>query len=111
VSINALILLTISIPANYLPSLSKLPMYIVRIATDVDWDNEKECFQTFCRETAQYFSKISNLTPENDWKWLKEHVLFPAIRKNLLPPKRFSTDNSILKLTSLPDLYKVFERC
>lgn len=61
------------------------------------------------------------------WEWNVEHVILPAIRTALLPPKDFcfpdtiaygrsASENAVLspallKLTSLPDLYKVFERC
>lgn len=31
-------------------------MYILRLATDVEWDSEKECFDTICRETAKFYA-------------------------------------------------------
>lgn len=51
------------------------------------------------------------------WDWTVEHVLLPTIRSVLLPshtlcfPSGSGKSQSLLKLTSLPDLYKVFERC
>ena len=30
-------------------------MYILRLATEVDWDNESDCFQSFARETAKFY--------------------------------------------------------
>nr|CDS34323.1 DNA mismatch repair protein Mlh1 [Hymenolepis microstoma] len=53
----------------------------------------------------------------NPWSWTVEHVLLPAIRTILLPshtmcfPTTEEKSPAVLKLTSLPDLYKVFERC
>ena len=35
-----------------------LPMYMLRLACDVDWENEQACFKTFCRETAHFYSKL-----------------------------------------------------
>jgi len=51
------------------------------------------------------------LGSDQDWKWVVEHVLFPAVKANLLPPKRWIDDGTILQIADLPDLYKVFERC
>lgn len=45
------------------------------------------------------------------WQWKVEHVLFKAFRSLFSPPKHFSEDGSVLQIASLPDLYKVFERC
>lgn len=52
-----------------------------------------------------------NLGCDKDWKWTVEHVLFPAIKSSLLPPKSWLSNGAILQIADLPDLYKVFERC
>ena len=44
---------------NYSPDISHLPLYVLRLACDVCWENEKPCFQGICRETACFFSNIS----------------------------------------------------
>ena len=46
-----------------------------------------------------------------DWKYMIEHVVYPAVLKTLVPPSACLTDRTLLQLASLPDLYKVFERC
>ncbi|XP_065845708.1 DNA mismatch repair protein Mlh1-like isoform X2 [Oscarella lobularis] len=48
---------------------------------------------------------------EDGWKWIVEHVLFPAFRSILLPSKKLTEDGTIVEVANLPDLYKVFERC
>lgn len=30
-------------------------MYLLRLASEVDWFKEKECFLSFCRETARFY--------------------------------------------------------
>lgn len=96
-------------------------------AFQVDWDTEKECFQTFAKECSLFYafkpdpygSENSNgdsegsgeLETQKNWKWIVEHVLFPAFRCGLIPPKHFAEDGSLLQVANLPDLYKVFERC
>lgn len=89
--------------------MAHLPMYILRLATEVDWQSEKRCFDTFSRETAKYYSQISFTIPENDFKWHIEHVIYDNIKNYLLPQKHFALN--ILQIANLQNLYKVFERC
>uniref|UniRef100_A0A803UZU5 MutL homolog 1 n=1 Tax=Ficedula albicollis TaxID=59894 RepID=A0A803UZU5_FICAL len=112
---------------NYVPPLEGLPMFILRLATEVNWDLEKECFESLSKELAMFYSIrkqyiIEESNPTNSqnedsesgsttWKWTVEHVLYKAFRTHLLPPKHFAEDGNILQLANLPDLYKVFERC
>ncbi|XP_028940391.1 DNA mismatch repair protein Mlh1 isoform X3 [Antrostomus carolinensis] len=112
---------------NYVPPLEGLPMFILRLATEVNWDEEKECFESLSKELAMFYSlrkqyiiDDTNLTNSQNedsdsgsttWKWTVEHVLYKAFRTHLLPPKHFTEDGNILQLANLPDLYKVFERC
>uniref|UniRef100_A0A4W3I8H1 DNA mismatch repair protein MLH1 n=1 Tax=Callorhinchus milii TaxID=7868 RepID=A0A4W3I8H1_CALMI len=107
---------------NYIPALEGLPMFVLRLATEVNWDEEKECFETFSRECSMFYSIRSqyilderqaspSLGHDTSWKWTVEHVVSKAFRTRLLPPKRFTEDGTILQLANLPDLYKVFERC
>uniref|UniRef100_A0A8C6MMP2 DNA mismatch repair protein MLH1 n=1 Tax=Moschus moschiferus TaxID=68415 RepID=A0A8C6MMP2_MOSMO len=112
---------------NYVPPLEGLPIFILRLATEVNWDEEKECFESLSKECAmfysirkQYVSAESTLSGQqsevpgssaNPWKWTVEHVIYKSFRSHLLPPKHFTEDGNILQLANLPDLYKVFERC
>ncbi|NXS20641.1 MLH1 protein, partial [Mystacornis crossleyi] len=112
---------------NYVPPLEGLPMFILRLATEVNWDEEKECFESLSKELSMFYSIrkqyiIEEANPTNSqsedsesgsmtWKWTVEHVLYKAFRTHLLPPKHFAEDGNILQLANLPDLYKVFERC
>lgn len=95
---------------NYSPSMSGLPMYMLRLATEVSFEDEKECFKGLCRETALYYSQMDNDQSES-WKWLTEYVVYPAFKDYLLPPKSLTDTTALLQLADLPNLYKVFERC
>ncbi|XP_044744859.1 DNA mismatch repair protein Mlh1 [Coccinella septempunctata] len=98
---------------NYFPSMTDLPMYIIRLATEVNWDSEKDCFDTFARETARYYAIITLDTKfeSNDWQWVVQQVVYPAIKDFFIPPKEFTENAAILEIANLPSLYKVFERC
>lgn len=43
-------------------------------------------------------------------RWQIEHVLFPTVRKYLTAPKSL-LERDVVQVASLPDLYRVFERC
>ncbi|XP_067093110.1 DNA mismatch repair protein Mlh1 isoform X1 [Osmerus mordax] len=108
---------------KYTPTMEGLPMFVLRLATEVNWDDEKEFFRDFSRECSQFYSirKQYILEPEpeeeeqdtelNSWRWKVEHIIFKAFRSLFSPPKHFSEDGCVLQIANLPDLYKVFERC
>jgi DNA mismatch repair protein MLH1 len=33
-----------------MPAFAGLPLFLLRMATDVDWEGERECFETLSRE-------------------------------------------------------------
>ncbi|KDD76679.1 hypothetical protein H632_c140p0, partial [Helicosporidium sp. ATCC 50920] len=43
--------------------------------------------------------------------WTVAHVLLPSLRASLKPPRHRATDGSVVELTRLERLYRVFERC
>lgn len=97
-----------------MPDPKALPMYILRLASEVNWKKEKECFESFARETVEFYSKIpinSNNESNKDWKFVVEHIIYPAIKEYFIPPKSFLENAAVLEIANLPNLYKVFERC
>ncbi|XP_070833046.1 DNA mismatch repair protein Mlh1 [Chaetodon trifascialis] len=107
---------------KYTPVMEGLPLFILRLATEVNWDNEKECFRDFSRECSMFYSIRKQYILEaepgeeqdgevNSWRWKVEHIIFKAFRTLFSPPKSFSEDGTVLQIANLPDLYKVFERC
>ncbi|CAG9814820.1 unnamed protein product [Phaedon cochleariae] len=98
---------------DYLPDPKSLPMYVIRLATEVNWDSEKEFFESFARETSKFYAEVPNEINQNgkSWQWVTEFVLFPAIKNYFIPPKSFTENGAILEIANLPNLYKVFERC
>ncbi|KAF9819424.1 hypothetical protein IEO21_02167 [Rhodonia placenta] len=106
---------------DYTPNLDKLPLFLMRLGPQVDWTSEKECFETFLRELAYFYvpeplSPVPEPKSDDDKaeqqavKWQIQHVLFPAVAKYLVPPKSL-LDRDVVQVASLPDLYRVFERC
>ena len=82
-----------------------------------------DCFDILAKDTAAFYSVKEKKGSQPkfdtgqhggnmvDWKYMIEHVVYPAVLKTLVPPSACLTDRTLLQLASLPDLYKVFERC
>lgn len=100
-----------SIIQSYMPLMSQLPLFIIRMASEVNYDDETKCFKSICEELASFYSRFSLTSSDEDFHFLTESIIYPEIRKSLAPPTKFLTDGTFLKLTSLQELYKVFERC
>lgn len=116
---------------QYHPLQQYLPAFVLALGQSVDWRDEEACFGA----VAQALGELYSLKPiENeDWEsagsprggegggcaergrrareWEVAHVLLPAVRLFLRPPRSRATDGTVLELTRLEQLYRVFERC
>ncbi|KAG9043599.1 DNA mismatch repair protein [Tulasnella sp. UAMH 9824] len=115
-----------SIPSllkEYTPNLDRLPQFLMRLGPEVNWADEKGCFETLLREVAYFhrpgpiesFIDVETSDDDNEGddkvaKWQIEHVLFPSMRKWLSPPRRL-LEKDVVQVADLPDLYRIFERC
>lgn len=106
---------------DYIPNLDNLPSFLMRLGPQVDWTSEKECFESFLRELAYFYTPLSPLLRDPSEseshadqlkaeQWQIQHILFPAMRRYLVAPKSL-LDRDVVQIANLPDLYKVFERC
>ena len=43
--------------------------------------------------------------------WIVDHVLFPALRQALVPPRRLARDHHVVQIAATEQLYRIFERC
>jgi DNA mismatch repair protein MLH1 len=89
----------------------------------VNWGSEAGCFETFLRELAYFYvpgplnvtkatdkGDKAQSTEEKAERWQIQHILFPTIRRYLMAPKSL-LERDVVQVASLPDLYRVFERC
>ncbi|PLW11883.1 hypothetical protein PCANC_21973 [Puccinia coronata f. sp. avenae] len=112
-----LVTLPILLP-EHVPNMEKLPLFLVRIAVECNWTNEMACFSSFLRELAFFYAPsglpLACLSDEQinaaeaDEKEQLQQLVFPAMKKYLAPPSNLRDD--IKTVTTLPELYKVFER-
>lgn len=108
------------------PEPFALPLFLMRLATEVNYSEEKPCFEGVCAELGNFYAELPLGPPiaeESDktignlelidaaaGKYL-QHVIYPAISYLLMPPKEFLTDGTVTRMALLSSLYKVFERC
>lgn len=94
-------------------SLERLPALFFRLGPQVDWTDEKSCLDGVCRELAYAHVPSPRPVAANDDAWTIQHVWFAnllASRGRMIVPKSLE-DNDFVQVASLPDLYRVFERC
>ncbi|KAK9820973.1 hypothetical protein WJX81_004838 [Elliptochloris bilobata] len=116
---------------GHVPDLARLPGFVLSLARDVDWAEEKPCFRTLAEALSDFYCiqppLFTDPDPDpcpspggtlagahadrSDREWMLEHVVFPAMRNGYKPPRSRATDGTIVELTRLEKLYKVFERC
>jgi len=117
---------------EYVPQMQNLPLFMLWLTTEVEWQFEVECFDTVARELADFYciqpdtqyvitgdktqsdqplDKDSALDGGRDHAWVMQHIMLPHMRRNFHPPKSFSNDGSIVQIAQLENLYKIFERC
>ncbi|PWY99771.1 DNA mismatch repair protein MutL [Testicularia cyperi] len=99
--------------------LDRLPQLLVGLATRVMWDDEQECFETFARQIA---ASCLPLPPVNEEQaetgeagimrrkikllWFDNMA---RSRGRYVPSK--NSNQYVVQVAKLPDLYRVFERC
>ncbi|KAF9997844.1 DNA mismatch repair protein [Entomortierella chlamydospora] len=123
---------------GYIPNLEKLPDFLWRLGSEVDWKAEKACFQTISRELAIFYSThpervkdslAEDNNNENDenldhedkslqdtqnaqFQRMVSSIIFPAFKKHFIPPKALiEKSGMVVQVAQVKDLYKVFERC
>ena len=94
---------------DHSPEPHGLPLFLLRLATLVDWKEERPCFHGVCRELGNYYAQLPS--DEDRRQSYIQHGLFPALSYLLIASDRLQSSGSIVALTRLANLYKVFERC
>lgn len=112
------------------PYPQELPMFILRLASEIDYSQEEACFQGVASEISHYYAKFVDFKSHQielhegirdeqtkkvfeDLKFSYEHELFPEMKTHFAVRKRFADEHDLAftLVTCTENLYKVFERC
>ncbi|KAF9177173.1 DNA mismatch repair protein, partial [Haplosporangium sp. Z 11] len=121
---------------GYIPNLEKLPDFLWRLGSEIDWTAEKACFQTLSREIAIFYStqpervedpfasedssdeimegegKSPQELQDTHFQHMVSTLIFPAFKRYFIPPKSLiEKSGMVVQVAQVKDLYKVFERC
>jgi DNA mismatch repair protein MLH1 len=92
------------------PSPHGLPLFLLRLATEVNWSEEKPCFHTISRELGSFYAQLPSNVSSDEHLAAVRHTVFPAV-STLFVPSHHNQSTDFATVTSLPKLYRVFERC
>jgi len=93
---------------GYTPSPHALPLFLLRLATEVDWKQEKSCFHDVCSELGRFYASIPT---DCHLASHVRHTLFPALTSLLVPVSDLAAAHGFTPITKLSKLYRIFERC
>lgn len=99
---------------NYQPNFAYLPEFIYLLINNVDWTKEKSCFHSFGQALAQFYSYAPKFPDEEctefkTWSKIIENTIYPMYKNLFLPQNNLQ--KSFHLITTVDNLYKVFERC
>lgn len=93
---------------GYSPSPHALSIFLLRLATEVCWTEEKPCFHNVCEELGRFYASVAS---DDHLASHVRHTLFPALTSLLVPSSRLAEDHGFTTVTKLSKLYRIFERC
>jgi DNA mismatch repair protein MLH1 len=98
------------------PDINNLSEFLLRLACDINWGEEKACLDGISRLVAWFYSRVPDeWSMEGPPRGYTEHYknsIFPYLKGRLLCDAReISEGKDFIKLVSTESLYRIFERC
>ncbi|WEJ94952.1 DNA mismatch repair protein Mlh1 [Yamadazyma tenuis] len=100
---------------DIMPCLNKLPFFLYKLATKINYEDEQKCLQGIMKQISLLY--LPEIVEEEDSdestraetnKFLSE-TIFPLLRTHFKAPSSLSAN--ITQIADLPGLYRIFERC
>ncbi|KAJ2005929.1 DNA mismatch repair protein [Coemansia thaxteri] len=102
---------------DYSPDYDKLPLLLYNATFSVNWDDEQQFFKSFGNVLAAFYSLEPPLANDpqsatDEYRLMVEHRIMPSLKgSSFWAPTSLLTENALVQLVDLPDLYRIFERC
>lgn len=97
------------------PNLTFLGKFLIDLANNVDYSDEKKCLHNIGRSLADFYAEppanLKNKTVHRMYHNLIQTKLWEKIKTYLLVPDWLLSKENICQISDTKDLYKVFERC
>lgn len=98
------------------PDINNLSQFLLRLACDINWEEEKPCLDGISRLLAWFYSRVpdewSIEGPPRSYTDHYKNSIFPYLKGRLLCDAReISEGKDFIKLVSTESLYRIFERC
>ncbi|KAI8319432.1 DNA mismatch repair protein MutL [Martensiomyces pterosporus] len=102
---------------DYSPDFDKLPLFLYNATYFANWEEEQPFFKSFINALATLYTLEPPLRddPQNvkdEYRLMVEHRVLPSLKGSAFwAPNSLLTENALVELVDLPDLYRIFERC
>lgn len=108
---------------GYLPLLEEAPMFLWRLASLQQWNDEYACFDSIAHTLGLFYAALpvegtlsETLHPEErllgpQGEATVVNTFLPAIRQLVISSNDYDDMSISVQLASLEQLYKIFERC
>ncbi|KAF8357185.1 mlh-1 [Pristionchus pacificus] len=92
------------------PQMAALPELILCLLVEVDWDEEIRCIEGVARSIAAFYG-LHKRWLDGDLYSSDGNTKWTSVKDRLFPPSKWTEAGILTPLTSIHDLYKIFERC
>ncbi|KAJ2460735.1 DNA mismatch repair protein [Coemansia sp. RSA 2424] len=102
---------------DYSPDYDKLPLFFYNATYSVNWDDEQQFFKSFANVLATLYALEPPLPSDpqsatDEYQLVVEHRIMPSLKgSSFWATNNLLTENALVQLVDLPDLYRIFERC
>ncbi|KAJ2742765.1 DNA mismatch repair protein [Coemansia sp. BCRC 34301] len=102
---------------DYSPDYDKLPLFLFNATYLVNWDDEQQFFKSFANVLATFYALEPPLPSDpqsatDEYQLVVEHRIMPSLKgSSFWASNNLLTENALVQLVDLPDLYRIFERC
>jgi DNA mismatch repair protein MLH1 len=100
---------------GYTPSFIALSLFLVRLATEVEWEFEFDCIEQILNELSMLYAVIPEDARDEHVKGRLaaeiENIVVPALKSDaFLPTAQLSAEGAVIQIANVPHMYRVFER-
>lgn len=109
---NGLLKAMPNILPGYMPSFTLLPLFLVRLATEVNYEAEYDCVAGVISELASLYAILSHDSRDEEVRerLMDEvrNVVMPVMKSDFIPGR--SLRNCVKSIESISKMYTIFER-